>query len=322
LTRWPAEQLVSTTTNTTGAGVSLRRSQPRLGERVIEAVLFLAALISVLTTIGIVIAILGPTIDFFQEPAVSVWEFLTGTEWTVLFAEAQREFGVLPLVTATLTTTVIALLVAIPIGLGAAIYLAEYASPRARKVLKPILEVLAGIPTVVYGFFALAFVTPQILQRIIEVGTFSMLSAGLVMGIMIVPTVASLSEDAMTAVPQSLRDGAFGLGSTKMQVATKVVVPAAISGIVAAFVLGISRAVGETMIVVLAAGSTPNLTLNPLEPAQTMTAFIAQAASGDQPTGSIGYESLFAVAALLFVITVVMNFISIRLVRKYREEYE
>ena len=313
---------MSTTTERSGAGVSLRRSQPRVGERVIEAVLFLAALVSVLTTIGIVIAIIGPTVDFFQEPAVSVWEFLTGTEWTVLFAEAQREFGVLPLVTATLTTTVIALLVAIPIGLGAAIYLAEYASPRARKVLKPILEVLAGIPTVVYGFFALAFVTPQILQRIIEVGTFSMLSAGLVMGIMIVPTVASLSEDAMTAVPQSLRDGAYGLGSTKMQVATKVVVPAAISGIVAAFVLGISRAVGETMIVVLAAGSTPNFTLNPLEPAQTMTAFIAQAASGDQPTGSIGYESLFAVAALLFVITVVMNFISIRLVRKYREEYE
>ncbi len=311
---------MSTTTNTTGAGVSLRRSQPRLGERVIEAVLFLAALISVLTTIGIIIAIIGPTIDFFQEPAVSLWDFLTGTEWTVLFAD--QNFGVLPLVTATLTTTVIALLVAIPIGLGAAIYLAEYASPRARKVLKPILEVLAGIPTVVYGFFALAFITPELLQRFLEVGTFSMLSAGLVMGIMIVPTVASLSEDAMTAVPQSLRDGAYGLGSTKMQVATKVVVPAAISGIVAAFVLGISRAVGETMIVVLAAGSTPNLTLNPLEPAQTMTAFIAQAASGDQPTGSIGYESLFAVAALLFVITVVMNFISIRLVRRYREEYE
>jgi phosphate transport system permease protein len=313
---------VSTTEKTTGAGVSLRRSQPRYGERVIEAVLFLAAVVSILTTIGIVIAILGPTIEFFREPAVSVWDFLTGTEWTVLFAEAQREFGVLPLVTATLTTTVIALLVAIPLGLGAAIYLAEYASPRARKVLKPVLEVLAGIPTVVYGFFALAFVTPQILQRIIDVGTFSMLSAGLVMGVMIIPTVASLSEDAMTAVPQSLRDGAYGLGSTRMQVATRVVVPAAISGIVAAFVLGISRAVGETMIVVLAAGSTPNLTLNPLESAQTMTAFIAQAASGDQPTGSIGYESLFAVAALLFVITVVMNFISIRLVRKYREEYE
>ena len=313
---------MSTTEKTTGAGVSLRRSQPRYGERVIEAVLFLAALVSILTTIGIVIAIIGPTIEFFREPAVSVWEFLTGTEWTVLFSEAQREFGVLPLVTATLTTTAIALLVAIPLGLGAAIYLAEYASPRARKVLKPVLEVLAGIPTVVYGFFALAFVTPQILQRIIDVGTFSMLSAGLVMGVMIIPTVASLSEDAMTAVPQSLRDGAYGLGSTRMQVATRVVVPAAISGIVAAFVLGISRAVGETMIVVLAAGSTPNLTFNPLESAQTMTAFIAQAASGDQPTGSIGYESLFAVAALLFAITVVMNFISIRLVRKYREEYE
>jgi phosphate transport system permease protein len=311
---------VSTTTNTTGAGVSLRRSQPRYGERAIEAVLFLAALISILTTIGIVIAIIGPTIEFFQEPAVSLWDFLTGTEWTVLFAD--QNFGVLPLVTATLTTTVISLLVAIPIGLGAAIYLAEYASPRARKVLKPILEVLAGIPTVVYGFFALAFITPQILQRLIDIGTFSMLSAGLVMGIMIVPTVASLSEDAMTAVPQSLRDGAYALGSTKMHVATRVVVPAAISGIVAAFVLGFSRAIGETMIVVLAAGSSPNLTLNPLEPAQTMTAFIAQAASGDQPTGSIGYESLFAVAALLFVITVVMNYISIRLVRRYREEYE
>jgi phosphate transport system permease protein len=311
---------VSTTTNTADAGVSLRRSQPRYGERAIEAVLFLAALISILTTIGIVIAIIGPTIEFFQEPAVSLWDFLTGTEWTVLFAD--QNFGVLPLVTATLTTTVIALLVAIPIGLGAAIYLAEYASPRARKVFKPILEVLAGIPTVVYGFFALAFITPQILQRLIDIGTFSMLSAGLVMGIMIVPTVASLSEDAMTAVPQSLRDGAYALGSTKMHVATRVVVPAAISGIVAAFVLGFSRAIGETMIVVLAAGSSPNLTLNPLEPAQTMTAFIAQAASGDQPTGSIGYESLFAVAALLFVITVVMNYISIRLVRRYREEYE
>jgi phosphate transport system permease protein len=276
----------STTTKATGAGVSLRRSQPRYGERAIEVVLFLAAVISVLTTIGIVIAIIGPTIEFFREPAVSLWGFLTGTEWTVLFAD--QNFGVLPLVTATLTTTVIALLVAIPIGLGAAIYLAEYASPRARKVLKPILEVLAGIPTVVYGFFALAFVAPQLLQRFLDIGTFSMLSAGLVMGIMIVPTVASLSEDAMTAVPQSLRDGAYGLGSTKMQVAVKVVVPAAISGIVAAFVLGISRAFGETMIVVLAAGSSPNLTFNPLEPAQTMTAFIAQAASGDQPTGSIG----------------------------------
>ena len=313
---------MSSTTKATGAGVSLRRSQPRIGERIIEAVLFIAAFITVLTTIGIVIAIIGPTVAFFREPAVSAWEFFTGTEWTVLFSEAQREFGVLPLVTATLVTTVIALIVAIPLGLGSAIYLAEYATPRARSLLKPLLEVLAGIPTVVYGFFALTFVAPEILRPLLNVGTFSMLSAGLVMGVMIIPTVASLSEDAMSAVPQALRDGAYGLGSTKMHVATRVVVPAAISGIVAAFVLGLSRAVGETMIVVLAAGSTPNFTLDPREAAQTMTAFIAQAASGDQPTGSIGYESLFAVAALLFAITIVMNFVSIRLVRKYREVYE
>ena len=313
---------MSSTTKTTGAGVSLRRSQPRHGERVIEAVLFLAALVTVLTTIGILVAITGPTVEFFREPVVSLWDFLTGTEWTVLFSEAQREFGVLPLVTASLVTTVIALIVAIPVGLGAAIYLAEYATPRARRVLKPILEVLAGIPTVVYGFFALTFVAPQLLRPLLDVGTFSMLSAGLVMGVMIIPTVASLSEDAMSAVPQALRDGAYGLGSTRMQVATKVVVPAAISGIVAAFVLGLSRAVGETMIVVLAAGSRPNFTFDPRDGAQTMTAFIAQAASGDQPTGSIGYESLFAVAALLFAMTILMNFVSIRLVRKYREVYE
>jgi phosphate transport system permease protein len=253
---------------------------------------------------------------------VSLWDFLTGTEWTVLFAVAQREFGVLPLVTASFVTTLIALAVAIPVGLGAAIYLAEYATPRARRVLKPLLEVLAGIPTVVYGFFAIAFVAPEVLGPLVGVGTFSMLGAGLVMGVMIIPTVASLSEDAMTAVPQALRDGAYGLGSTKMQVATRVVVPAAISGIVAAFVLGLSRAVGETMIVVMAAGSRANFTFDPREGAQTMTAFIAQAASGDQPTGSVGYESLFAVAALLFAITILMNFVSIRLVRKYREVYE
>jgi phosphate transport system permease protein len=313
---------VSTTTKATGAGVSLRRSQPRTGERLVEAVLFLAAFISVLTTIGIVVAIIGPTVEFFREPAVSLWDFLTGTEWTVLFAEAQREFGVLPLVTASFVTTLIALAVAIPVGLGAAIYLAEYATPRARRVLKPLLEVLAGIPTVVYGFFAIAFVAPEVLGPLVGVGTFSMLGAGLVMGVMIIPTVASLSEDAMTAVPQALRDGAYGLGSTKMQVATRVVVPAAISGIVAAFVLGLSRAVGETMIVVMAAGSRANFTFDPREGAQTMTAFIAQAASGDQPTGSVGYESLFAVAALLFAITILMNFVSIRLVRKYREVYE
>lgn len=313
---------MSNTTKAAGAGVSLRRSRSRRGERVVEAILFLAALVSIATTIGIVIAIIGPTVEFFAEPAVSVWDFFTGTEWTVLFSESQQKFGILPLVTATLTTTVIALAVAIPLGLGAAIYLAEYASPRARRILKPVLEVLAGIPTVVYGFFAVAFLTPTLLQKFLEVGTFNMLAPGLVMGVMIIPTVASLSEDAMSAVPQALRDGAYGLGSTKMQVATKVVVPAAISGIVAAFVLGLSRAIGETMIVALAAGNQPNFSINPLEAGQTMTGFIAQAASGDQPTGSVGYESLFAVAALLFALTIAMNFVSIRLVRKYREVYE
>jgi phosphate transport system permease protein len=313
---------VSTATKAPGAGNSLRRASPRYGERATEALLFAAALVSVVTTVGIVVAILEPTIEFFLEPEVTLAGFFTGTNWTVLFAAAQREFGILALVSATITTSIIALLVAIPLGLGAAIYLSEYASPQIRKVLKPVLEVLAGVPTVVYGFFALTFVTPYLLGPWLPVGTFNMLSAGLVMGIMIIPTVASLAEDAMSAVPQSLRDGAYGLGSTRMQVATRVVVPAAISGIIAAFVLGISRAVGETMIVAVAAGNQANFTFNPLEPAQTMTGFIAQAASGDQPTGSIGYESLFAVAALLFVATIVMNFLSIRLVRRFREEYE
>ena len=309
-------------THPPGVGVSLRRARPRHGEQVIEAFLLIAALVSIATTVAIIVAIIGPTIAFFREPAVSVWDFLTGPTWTPLFAEGQRKFGVLPLVSATITTTVIAMFVAIPIGLGSATYLAEYANPRTRKILKPILEILAGIPTVVYGFFALSFFTPSLLQNFLDVGSFNMLSAGLVMGIMIVPTVASLSEDAMTAVPQTLRDAAYGMGSTRRQVATRVVIPAAVSGIVAAFVLAISRAVGETMIVALAAGQRAVLSFSPLSDGQTMTGFIAQAASGDQPTGSIGYESLFAVAALLFVMTFVMNIISIRLVRRFREEYE
>lgn len=305
-----------------GAGVSLRRARPRYGERAVEGLLFFAALVSVVTTFGILVAIVGPTVEFFAEPAVGLREFFTATEWTVLFSESQRVFGILTLLSATITTTVIALAVAVPLGLGAATYLSEYASPQARKVLKPVLEVLAGIPTVVYGFFALTFVTPYLLAPFSSVGTFNMLSAGLVMGVMIIPTVASLSEDAMSAVPQSLRDGAYGLGSTRMQVATRVVFPAATSGIIAAIVLGISRAVGETMIVAIASGTQATFTFNPLDAAQTMTGFIAQAASGDQPTGSIGYESLFAVAAVLFVATFLMNVVSFRLVRKFREEYE
>jgi phosphate transport system permease protein len=296
-------------------------ARPRWGERAIQGVLFLCALVSVATTIGIVVALAEPTVEFFGD--VGVGEFFTGTDWSPLFEPPS--FGMLPLVGGTLVTTLWALVVCIPFGLGAAIYMSEYARPRTRGVLKPLLEVLAGIPTVVYGFFALTFVTP-LLQDIWflgdDPGVFNALSAGLVMGVMILPTVASLSEDAMAAVPQDLRAGAFALGATRMHVATRVVVPAALSGIVASFVLGISRAVGETMIVLIAAGGTPNLSFNPTEAMQTMTAFIASAGIGDQPTGSVGYKTIFAVGSSLFVATFVMNVLSIRLVRKYREVYE
>jgi phosphate transport system permease protein len=301
----------------------LGRARPRWGERAIQGLLFLCATISVVTTVGIVVALLEPTIEFFGD--VPIGDFLFGSEWSPLFSPPS--FGVAPLITATLTTTACALAVCIPAGLGAAIYLSEYAHPRARRILKPALEVLAGIPTVVYGFFALTFLTP--LLRDVWPGflgdppqVFNMLAAGLVMGIMILPTVASLSEDALTAVPQGLREGAYGIGASKLQVSTRIVVPAALSGIVASFVLGISRAVGETMIVLIAAGGTPNLSFIPTEPGQTMTAFIAAAGIGDQPTGSVGYKTLFAVGSTLFLATLVMNVLSIRLVRKYREVYE
>ncbi|MDW4910027.1 phosphate ABC transporter permease subunit PstC [Streptomyces sp. ADMS] len=300
---------------------SLRRTRPRYGEAVIKGLLLTAALVSVATTAGIVISLIPPAVEFFGQ--VDIGEFFTGTLWTPLFAD--KHFGVLPLVAATLMITAIAVLVAIPVGLGAAIYLSEYARPRVRQVLKPSLEVLAGIPTVVYGFFALAFITP-LLQDILPEGwtpaVRNGLAAGLVMGVMIVPTIASLTEDALSAVPHALRDGAYALGSGKRTVSTRVVVPAALSGIVAACVLGISRAVGETMIVLIAAGSTPDLTFNPLKEMETMTAFIARAASGDVPVDSIAYNTVFAVGALLFVATFLMNLISIRLVRKYREVYE
>lgn len=280
--------------------------------------LLLCALVSVATTVGIVIALLQPTLDFFGE--VNFFDYITGTSWTPLFKP--QSFGVLPLVVGTLSTTLWACLVAIPLGLGAAIYLSEYASPRARRWLKPSLELLAGIPTVVYGYFALTAITPFLRDIGIDVEIFNVLAAGLVMGIMILPTVASLSDDAMVAVPQSLREGSYGLGASKLQTSTRVVVPAALSGIVASFVLGISRAIGETMIVTIAAGQRPNLSLNPLQGAETMTAFIAQVGIGDVPTGSIEYKTIFAVGATLFAATFVMNMISIRLVRKYREVYE
>ncbi|MBC7644871.1 MAG: phosphate ABC transporter permease subunit PstC [Thermoleophilia bacterium] len=298
-------------------GVKRRRA----GETLIRWVLFACALLSVGTTIAIIFALLGPTIEFFGK--VSFREFFTTNVWAPLFSPAH--FGVAPLIVGTLVTTAWAIVVCIPCGLGTAIYLSEYASPRRRAALKPIIELLAGIPTVVYGFFALTYVTP--LLRNLWFGgdppsVFNALSAGLVMGVMILPTVASMSEDAMSAVPQSLRAGAYALGGSKLQVSTRVVVPAALSGIVASFVLAISRAVGETMIVLIAAGGTPALTLDPREAMQTMTSFIAAAGIGDQSTGSIGYKTLFAVGSTLFLATFVMNAFSIRLVRRFREVYE
>jgi phosphate transport system permease protein len=298
--------------------IRLRAARRRWGEDVIQGVLALCALISVATTVGIVVALFEPAIEFFGD--VSIVDFLTGTDWAPLFEPAS--FGVLPLVAGTFLVTVLAVLVCAPFGLGAAIYMSEYAHARARKILKPTLEVLAGIPTVVYGYFALTFVTPRLQDVGFDVGPFSALSAALVMGVMLIPTVASISEDAMSAVPRDLRDGAYALGSTRMQVATRIVVPAAISGIIASFVLAISRAVGETMIVLIAAGGQPNLTGDPLEPVQTMTAFIGATGQGDVATDTIAYKTIFAVGATLFVITFVINLVSIRLVRRFREVYE
>jgi phosphate transport system permease protein len=303
-----------------GAPVARRltASRRRIGETLIRLFLMACAGVSVLTTIGIVVALIQPTVEFFGE--VGVGEFLTGTDWSPLFKPSS--FGVLPLVAGTLSTTFWACVVALPLGLGAAIYMSEYARPRTRRWLKPALETLAGIPTVVYGYFALTFVTPLLQDIGLPVEVFNALAAGLVMGVMILPTVASLSDDAMTAVPMALREGAYGLGASKLQVSTRVVVPAALSGIVASFVLGISRAVGETMIVLIAAGAQPTLSFNPYEAVQTMAAYIAATGIGDVPTGSIEYKTIFAVGATLFVATLVMNMISIRLVRRYREVYE
>jgi len=309
---------------TTAAGAravpALGTARRRWGEELIKALLILAALLSVLTTTGIVIALLRETIDFFG--SVGVWEFLSGQKWTPLFEPGS--FGVRPLVVGTFLVTFIALLVAGPLGLGAAIYLSEYARPRVRKTIKPILELLAGVPTIVFGYFALTFFTPTVLQDFLhlKVDLFNALAAGIIMGFMIIPTVASVAEDAMSAVPMSLREGAYGLGASKLQVSLRVVFPAALSGIVAAIVLGVSRAIGETMIVLLAAGSVANNSLNPTEPHQSLAAFIGSTAGGDTPTGSIEYKTIFAVGMLLFVLTLIMNLISIRFVRKYRQVYE
>ena len=270
------------------------------------------------TTVGIIGVLLFETIGFFKE--VSIVEFLTGTEWTPLFVK--KNFGVLPLVTGTALTSGIAILVAGPLGILTAIYLSEYAPARIRRILKPMLEILAGVPTIVYGYFALLFVTPMLKQLIPGLGRFNALSPGIVMGIMIVPLVSSLSEDAMYAVPRGLRDAAYALGSSRLQTAWKVVVPAAFSGITASFVIAISRAIGETMLVAIAAGQRPNLTLNPLVPIETMTTYIVQISLGDTPTGTLAFRTIFAVGMVLFLSTFALNIVGDYMRQRFRERYE
>ena len=296
-----------------------RRMRSRvIQERIARSILFVFSTVSILTTVGIVSVLLFEAIQFFQ--VVSPIEFLTGTRWTPLFAS--KHFGVLPLVTGTLLVAFLSMLVALPLGLLSAIYLSEYAPSKLRQVVKPILEILAGIPTVVYGYFALLFVTPLLRMISEDIAVFNALSASIVMGIMILPMVSSLSEDAMTAVPNSLREGAYALGATKLEVATRVVVPSALSGIAASFILATSRAIGETMIVTVAAGQNPNFTLNPFVPIETMTAYIVQVSLGDAPAGTLEFKTIFAVALTLFCITLIMNLLSQWVVRRFREQYE
>jgi phosphate transport system permease protein len=287
-------------------------------ERLIEAPLIFAALISIFTTAGIVAVLAFETYEFFT--VVPLGLFLTDTQWTPLFSD--KHFGIIVLLSATFTTSLGAMVVAIPLGLLAAIYLSEYAHPRARRAIKPILEILAGIPTVVYGYFALLFITPIAQTLIPGTAVFNGLSASIVMGIMILPLVSSMSEDAMAAVPRALREGGYALGATRFEVATKIVVPSAFSGIVAAFIIAASRAIGETMIVAIAAGMSPNLTLSPLVPIETMTAYIVQVSLGDTPYGSLEYRTIFAVGSSLFLITLLLNVVSQWVLKKFREEYD
>ncbi len=296
----------------------LRRQH--LTEKTAGYVLLACAIVSVLTTIGIVVVLLAQAVNFFAD--VSVVDFLTGTTWTALF-QNQQQWGVLPLVSATLMVTFLSMLIAVPVGLMSAIFLSEYASPRTRAVLKPVLELLAGIPTIIYGFFALTFITPSILKTVWpQTSVYNVLAASIAVGIMIVPLIASLSEDAIRSVPRAMREGAYALGATKLEVSTRIIVPAALSGIVASFILAASRAVGETMIVALAAGSKAQMVTNPLQPGETMTGYIVQVVSGDAPRGSTIYYSLFAVGLLLFVMTLALNIFSNWFVRRFREEYE
>jgi phosphate transport system permease protein len=296
------------------------RARPRPGEWVIQAILWVCATVSILTTLGIISVLLQEALLFFTFEGVTLGEFFTNTTW----APQIGEFGILPLLNATFITSLIAMVVSLPLGLGAAIYLSEYAGPRPRAILKPVLEILAGVPTVVYGFFALTFVTP-LLQRLVgrdTVQVYNMTSAGLVMGIMILPLVASMSEDALNAVPLALRQASYGLGATRLETALRVTVPAALSGIVAAFIVAMSRAVGETMIVALAAGAGPNFTFNPFVAAETMTGHIARISGGDISYGDIQYDSIFAIGLTLFVITLLLNMLSGVIVRRFREVYE
>ena len=280
--------------------------------------LFLCAAVSILTTFGIVAVLVWEAAQFFGD--VPFLDFITGTKWTPLFAS--KHFGVLALVAGTVQTAIGAMIVALPLGLLSAIFMSEYAPDRVRSVVKPVLEVLAGIPTIVYGFFALLFITPLLRDVHGGISVFNGLSASIVMGIMILPMVSSLSEDAMRAVPRSLREGAYALGATRLEVATRVVIPAALSGIVASFILAMSRAIGETMIVTIAAGQNPSFTLNPLVPIETMTAFIVQVSQGDSPTGTIEFKTIFAVALTLFAFTLLMNLLSQYFVGRFREVYE
>lgn len=302
--------------HTLGASDLARKKRPL--ETLIRVFLYFAAFVSILTTVGIVVTLGKESFPFFRH--VSIWKFLTNLRWQPQI----EEFGVLPLFTATLMTSLIAMCIALPAGLASAVYLSEYASPKLRNILKPVLEVLAGVPSVVYGFYALQTVTPALkgLFGQERVDVYNTLSAGLVMGILILPLISSMCEDALSSVPNSLREGAYALGATKYEVSLSVIIPAAFSGISAAFIVGLSRAVGETMIVALAAGSGPNLTMNPFKAAETMTGHIVRISGGDLSYDSIDYNSLFAIGLLLFVITLSLNILSRKLIRKYQEVYE
>jgi len=294
-----------------------RRATRHLGERAIEAVLFLVSLSAVAVTIAIVGILLYESIAFFE--MVSIWDFLTDTQWTIMFAD--KHYGVLPLLAGTLVTTTVALLLAVPVGTVAAIYLSEFASVRVRETIKPTLELLAGIPTVVYGYFALLMVTPALQLIMPDLPGFNMLGPGLVIGIMIIPYVSSVAEDAMRAVPLTMREGSYAMGATRLQTALRVVLPAATSGIVAAYILGISRAFGETMVVAVAAGQQPNFTWDPREPGATITAFIVQVALGDLPHGSLEYQSIFAVGLVLVLMTLFFNILGHIARTRFREAY-